>query len=496
MGTSSSVHDLKTLILSFHPVIVIETVEEERVRTIVAAATKNLRLAFFEWSVTRGLVMPPNTQAIHGTTDPFKLLRHIEGLSVEGVFLLKDFARHLDNPTVARQFREVAARFTRSRSTLVVTGQAIDLPAEVEHQAVPYQIALPGREELHATLEAVLRSVRSTSRIRMELGDEELDRLLRALSGMTINQARQAIAHAALEDGKLDPRDIERILERKAHAIREGGLLEYFPPGDNRYELGGFGKLKAWLDRARVGFSPEARSLNLKAPRGILLVGVQGCGKSLAAKAIAREWMLPLLKLDAGSLYDKFIGESEKRFRKAVSLAESMAPVVLWIDEIEKGITPGGASASDGGLSQRLFGAFLTWLQEKREEVFVVATANDLFVLPPELIRKGRFDEIFFVDLPDEGERETILGIHLRLRKQDPRAFDLPTLVGASEGFSGAEIEQAVIAALYRALHAKRRLDTNILLQEMKETLPLSVSRREDIERLRATARDRFVSVR
>jgi hypothetical protein len=495
VGTSSSVHDLKTLILSFHPVIVVETVEEERVRTIVASAAKNLRLAFFEWSITHGLVMPPNNRAILGTNDPFTLLRHIEGLSVEGVFLLKDFAKHLDNPIVDRQFRELATRFSRTRSTLVLTGQGINLPADVAYQAVPYQLALPGREELHATLEAVLRTLRSTSRVRMELGDEELDRLLQALGGMTINQARQAIAEAALDDGKLDSQDIERILDRKADAIREGGLLEYFPPADNRYELGGFGKLKAWLDRARVGFSPEARSLNLKAPRGILLVGVQGCGKSLAAKVIAREWMLPLLKLDAGSLYDKFVGESEKRFRKAVSLAESMAPVVLWIDEIEKGITPGGSS-SDGGLSQRLFGAFLTWLQEKREEVFVVATANDLFILPPELMRKGRFDEIFFVDLPDEKERETILAIHLKLRKQDPRSFDLPTLVGASDGFSGAEIEQAVIAGLYRALYAKQRLDTTVLLQEMKETVPLSVSRREDIDRLRATARDRFVSVR
>jgi SpoVK/Ycf46/Vps4 family AAA+-type ATPase len=227
-----------------------------------------------------------------------------------------------------------------------------------------------------------------------------------------------------------------------------------------------------------------------------MLVGVQGCGKSLAAKVIARRWELPLLKLDAGRLYDKFIGESERNFRRATAAAEAMAPCVLWIDEIEKGLATGGGGDADGGLSKRLFGSFLTWLQEKRADVFVVATANDLSALPPELLRKGRFDEVFFVDLPDAAERDAILRIHLRLRKQDPESLDLARVVAATVGFSGAELEQVVISALLRGLQEQRPLDAEMLVAEAGATVPLSVSRREDVERLRATAADRFVPVR
>jgi SpoVK/Ycf46/Vps4 family AAA+-type ATPase len=252
--------------------------------------------------------------------------------------------------------------------------------------------------------------------------------------------------------------------------------------------------LKSWLERARVGFSEEARALNLSAPRGILLVGVQGCGKSLAAKCIARQWRLPLLKLDSGRLYDKYMGETEKNLRRATDMAESMAPVVLWIDELEKAFARGGEQ--DGGTSERVLGAFLTWLQEKQESVFVVATANDVQALPPELLRKGRLDEIFFVDLPDESERQEIFRIHLTHRKQEPERFDLGYLSDETNGWSGAEIEQAVTTALYSALHKKRPLDTTLLVQEISQTVPLSVSRREDVEALRTMARGRFVPVR
>ena len=329
----------------------------------------------------------------------------------------------------------------------------------------------------------------------MTLGSGDMDVLLRALSGLTLNQARQALAYAVLEDGRLAPDDIQRIIDRKAQLIHDGGLVEYFPLEENRFEIGGFATLKAWLDRAKVGFGAEARALNLTPPRGMLLVGVQGCGKSLAAKFVARHWRMPLLKLDAGRLYDKYIGESEKNFHRATALAESMAPAVLWIDEIEKGFVAGGAEA-DGGVSQRLLASFLTWLQERKADVFVVATANDLDALPPELLRKGRFDEVFFVDLPDAAEREAIFRIHLRLRKQDPERVDLQRVVEASVGFSGAEIEQAVIGALYRALHAKRPLDTALVVEELGATRPLSVTRREEVERLRTMAQGRFVPVK
>jgi SpoVK/Ycf46/Vps4 family AAA+-type ATPase len=341
----------------------------------------------------------------------------------------------------------------------------------------------------------VVESMSARKRIRVDLSKDDAQRLVRALSGLTLSQVRQAIAKVIVGDNALTAPDIDEVVRWKGEIIERGGLLEFYPLEGNQFELGGFSRLKAWLENASVGFTPEARALNLTPPKGVLFVGVQGCGKSLAAKFIARQWRMPLLKLDAGRLYDKYVGESEKNFRKATSLAEAMAPVVLWIDEIEKAFAQGGSNDADGGLSQRLFASVLTWMQEKRREVFVVGAANDLDRLPPELLRKGRFDEVFFVDLPTRDERKSIFGIHLSLRKQDPKQFDLDALTAATEGYSGAEIEQAVIAALYRCLRGKEPLSTASLLHAVSSTVPLSVSRREDIEELRASASGRFTPV-
>jgi hypothetical protein len=495
MTTGSSLHDFKTLILSFHPVIAIETVEEDRAADLVKRVAAELNMPVFDWSVTQGLVKLPGTQSMHGTAEPLGVVRHIEDLTVKAVFHLKDFAQHLGNAAVARKFREVAQSFSRKLSTIVLTSPKFDLPDDIEHKVVRFDLQLPDLEEIEKAIRPVIQSLVASHEAEFELSNDDFKQLVTALSGMTSNQARQIIAYAALHDGKLGPDDVSRVIERKAQIIRDGGLLEYFPAEDNRFELGGFANLKEWLARARVGFSAEAAALNLQPPRGILIVGVQGCGKSLAAKVIAREWKLPLLKLDAGRLFDKYVGESEKNFRKAIAMAESMAPAVLWIDELEKAMPSGGGETQDGGLSMRIFGAFLTWLQEKQHPVFVVATANDLFNMPPELLRKGRFDEIFFVDLPTVAERRAIFWIHLQLRKQSPDDFDVDRLCAASDGFSGAEIEQAVIASLYRSLHQKRPLDTELILKELDETVPLSVSRQEDITRLRETARGRFVNV-
>jgi MoxR-like ATPase len=340
----------------------------------------------------------------------------------------------------------------------------------------------------------VANSLTVNTRARVELRDSDYDALASAVHGLTLNQARQLVARVAIDDGVLGPDDVPRLLDLKASALREDGLLEYFPAQDNPAELGGFASLRRWLDRAALARSPQAAALNLPTPRGVLLVGVQGCGKSLAAKYVARAWGLPLLKLDAGRLYDKYVGETEKNMRRAISTAESLAPSVLWLDEIEKALAP--SSGDDGGVSRRMFGSFLTWMQEKRHDVFVVATANDLSVLPPELLRKGRFDEIFFVDLPDAAEREEILRIHLGLRRQDATAFDLAALSAFCDGFSGAEIEQAVIGGALRALQAGRALDTPLLAEEIAATVPLSRSRAEDVQRLRAWAQGRFVPVR
>ena len=492
----SASHELKTLVLSRHPVIAIETAEEDRVGKLVAEVAGDLRVHRFQWSVTRGLVRAGEPSPVYGTNDPETLVRTLAGLSVEAVFVLCDFAPHLSNPKVARAFREAAETFAAPErlSTIVLTGAALALPAEIEAITLRYRLPSPSREDYRATVIAVMRSLEEGGRAAMEIGAGDVDDFAAALHGMTLNQARQALAHAAFANGRLSRDDLGHLVERKARALEEEGLLEYFPPAENAAQLGGFAGLRRWLERARMGFTPRAAELGLDPPRGLMIVGVQGCGKSLACKTIAREWELPLLKLDAGRLYDKYIGESERKFRRATELAESMAPCVLWIDEIEKAMAQGGDS--DGGVSRRIFGSFLTWMQEKKPGVFVVATANDLSALPPELLRKGRFDETFFVDLPDAAERRAILEIHLRLRRQEPARFDLDLLVGACEGFSGAEIEQAVISSLLRALHEDRELSTAVLEQEIGATVPLSVSRREDVERLRATARDRFVPVR
>jgi ATPase family associated with various cellular activities (AAA) len=493
----SAVHDLKTLVLSRHPGIVIETAEPERAEALVRATAADLRIARFEWSVTTGLRRAGEGGGVYETNDPARAVAAIAELEVEAIFELHDITAYLGKPELSRAFRELLERLSSPArlSTVVMIEARAEVPPEIEPRVVRFELHMPSRAEYRQAIAAVTESLTLNRRATVELSPGDYDDFCSALSGLTLNQARQAVARAAIDDGRLTRDDLARVSEYKARALGDEGLLEYFPPGDNRFELGGFATLRRWLERARVGFTPEAAELGLEPPKGVLLVGVQGCGKSLAAKAVAREWQVPLLKLDAGRLYDKYIGETERNFRKAIEIAESCAPAVLWIDELEKAIASGGGGDSDGGLSRRLFGSFLTWLQEKTAPVFVIATANDLSLLPPELLRKGRFDEIFFVDLPQAEEREQILRIHLRLRHQDPATFDLPALVEATDGFSGAELEQAVIASLLGALHAKAPLTTERLLAEIRATVPLSVTRAEDINELRSSAVGRFVPV-
>jgi hypothetical protein len=510
MTFASSVRLFQTLVMSFHSAIVIETVEEERVRTLINTAINELQMAVFEWSVAQGLTRsqgnsqnrwtneyaPPGAQkpqALEDTTEPVDALKHIADLQFQAIYWLKDLGPHLEDEVVRRQLREVIQQFAQNRSTLVITGQSLTLPPDIAQDVVYFDLKLPEPDELYRAISEVVRSLKG--RISVEIKPDGIDELVQAMRGMTLQQARKVIAFAALDDGKLTADDVKRVLQRKVQVLHEDGLLDYVPPEMNPAQLGGFNGLKQWLQRARVGFGAQAKAFNLPTPRGILIVGIQGCGKSLAAKTIAREWQMPLLKLDAGRLYDKYVGESEKNFRRAVTLAETMSPAILWIDEIEKSMGQSDSDA-DGGLSRRLFGYFLTWLQEKSGDVFVVATANDLSRIPPELLRKGRFDETFFVDLPDETERAAILQIHLVRRKQDPRRFELTALVQATDGFSGAEIEQVVITSLYRAIHEQRPVDTELIINEVKSTVPLSISRREDLHSLRMMAQERFVSVK
>ncbi len=494
MERQSSLHELTTLIHSAHPLIVVETTEEERFEGLAKAAARNTRLPFFTWTASQGLTDPESPAAYRPpeADAPIEALKAMGSKTERAIFLLKDFTPHLDGPVKVRACREMLQLLARRGSTAIVVGPEVALPKELAHVSVPFAFQLPTRDDMRRVVEdAVAYAKKNNFPVEMQATD--WDRLVDALTGMTLNQARQALNYALLEDRKITARDIDVVLDRKSKLIRDGGLLEYYAPGQNHFALGGFAGLKTWLARAKMGYTPEAKALNLKPPRGVLLVGVQGCGKSLAAKVIARELGFPLLKLDASRLYDKYVGETEANFRRATAMASSIAPVVLWIDEIEKGFSPDGGSGGDSALGKRVFGSFLTWLQEKDPRIFVAATANDLNALPPELQRKGRFDEVFFVDLPTPAERVEIFQLHLRLRNLEPATFDGNVLVAATDGFSGAEIEQAVVTALYQALHQKRALDTATLLHCLKGTVPLSVSRKEDLDALREIARGRFV---
>ncbi len=487
--------EMALLIQSFHALVTIETPEEDRVRTLLRAAGVELYLPLHEWSVTRGLRNSARPEGIAGSEDPNKLMDLLLAESGSGIYLLLDFTRHLDDAKICRKFREVIQAFHTRQSTVVLCGDPLVIPAELQHLVTPMDLPLPSVADLTAVVKRTVASIASTTKISVELDKAGQEQFVRHLSGLTLTQARQAAAYAVLENHRLDPDDLREVLRRKARLLAGQTAIDFIPVEANHSELGGFASLKAWLQRAQHGFTPQARALGLSAPRGVMIAGVQGCGKSLAARAIAREWQLPLLKFDASRLYDKFIGESERNFRRALASAEAMAPAILWIDEIEKVMGTSRSSESDGGLARRIFGGFLTWLQERRSEVFVVATANDLSQLPPEFLRKGRFDEIFFVDLPDLIEREQILCIHLARRKQDPRQFALADLAAATAGYSGAEIEQAIISGLYRSLQTQSPLDTPMLAAEIRQLIPLSVSRREDVESIRALAADRFVRV-
>jgi AAA+ superfamily predicted ATPase len=494
MSHRQSVHDLRSLIRSFHSLIAVETVEEDRVKAVITEVAAELNLPLFEWSVTTGF-RRGHGLTVGNTFDAFAVLQHIGDMTGDAIYLLKDLAPHLSKPEACRALRELVQKMSHTQSAIVITGEPVELPRDIDSMAVHFELQLPDEAERRGVIRSVVDAMKARQPVHVDLSRDDVHRLVQGLAGLTAHQTRRVIAQAILEDGKLSTTDIERVVKWKGEIIERGGILEFFPTDHNHFELGGFTRLKSWLEHARIGFTPEAKALNLHPPKGVLFVGVQGCGKSLAAKYVARQWDLPLLKLDAGRLYEKYVGESEKNFRRATTLAAAMAPVVLWIDEIEKAFASSTSSDADGGLSQRLFASFLTWLQEKKEGVFVVGAANDLMKLPPELLRKGRFDEIFFVDLPTRDERANIVTIHLRMRKQDPASFDVAQLAEATEGFSGAEIEQAVIAALYRSLHAKEPVTTQSLLETIGATVPLSVSRREDVTRLREFASGRFTPV-
>ena len=537
---------LKIAIDSSTPLIVIETVEELRALTLIRAAAAELNVPVFEWSIADGLArsgaaaaplgmpppvprsqpevdrklaavnasllqanLPPLTLVtgaqqytpesapapLYNTKEAVQVLQHIETLTVEAVFVLKDLHRHLDSPLAVRLLREVANQFSRDRRTLVLTGPTVPIPPELENQVEFIELPLPNQARLRAIVEECFQRLSAKRTLQEKLDAAGRDAMATNLCGLTEQEAERTVSEAIVARYGLMPESVSDVLEAKRNMLKRTGMLEFVPALDDLNSVGGLENLKSWLRRRKAAFTDQARVAGLLPPKGIVILGVQGCGKSMCARCIAGEWKLPLLKFDAAAIFDKYIGETEKRIQKMFRVAEQMAPCVLWIDELEKvfaGSSPDSAS-SDAGTSARLLGAFLSWMQDRKAPVFVAATSNNVLALPPELIRKGRFDEIFFVDLPNADERTSIFRNQLARRHLDLQRFDLASLVSAAEGYSGAEIDAAIQSAMYACFAENSTLSSDAIAKELRSTVPLSVTRAEDLARLREWARDRAV---
>jgi AAA+ superfamily predicted ATPase len=486
---------LKLLIQAGNPIISMETPDEPRAARLVREAALELGLPLVQWSVTSGLVttLPSAVETLVEPGKPVKALQHVRESGYAAVYLFKDLGPHCKDPQVARAVRDLYFSPDSRLWTLILLDAAA--PAEVRRLTVPFDVGWPSEDELMDVVRRTFQEVqrRSLRPVESRLTKRELELLVQTLRGLTADEAARVVAGAMQQDQVLDGADLAWIVEAKRSRLGTTGCLESIVADVSPDEIGGLKNLKRWLNLRHSGFSTRAQEFGLDPPRGILLLGVQGCGKSLCAKVVASAWRMPLVRMDPGVLYQKYIGESEARLREALHQAESMAPVVLWIDEIEKAFASASSESVDGGLSQRMFGTLLSWMQDHRHPIFLIATANNLAQLPPELMRKGRFDEIFFVDLPGPSEREAVFAIHLRKRGRDKARFDMERLVAQSEGFTGAEIEQAVISGLYAAFGDRTECTTEHLLAAMASTQPLSVVMREHVEQLRAWAKGRCV---
>ena len=485
------------LVLAKHPCVQIVTYEEDyALQTVRHAAVEN-GWDCWMWTVTGGLrdALLDNSAAVADTEHPAAALYHLcEGRGGKrGLFVMLDLAGHLKDERTLRTLREAIAKLGGSGCTLVLIDQNDEVPPVVKATTTRMEISFPDEQELTEIVKRTLREVNDERRIQVSLNKRELDVVVRNLRGLTRRQARQVIIDSVAHDRRFDADDINHILSLKRQALGAVGLLDFVEAPTSLDEIGGLRRMKQWLCSRQDALSDEAGEFGIPPPRGVLMLGVQGAGKSLAAKAVATAWKRPLLRMDVGALYDKFIGESERKLRDALRQAEMMSPIVLWIDEIEKAFASAAAQSSDGGLSKRMFGTLLTWMQEHRAPVFLIATANDIEALPPELLRKGRFDEIFFVDLPGLDARAQIFEIHLKKRKREPKHFDVALLAQESAGFSGAEIEQSVISALHDAFASKQELKTEHILSALKTSPPLSVTMSEKVAELREWAQGRCV---
>lgn len=489
----NTAHDLELAIRSHIPLITIQSHEEHRVISMISELAPKLDTAIFNWSVTEGLLRidrPSTAQKFN--IEPDSVLQHIKSSTIPGVYILLDFHPYLDNPIRTRLLKEIALGYDQIPRTIIFLSHEITLPTELRSHAAKFVLSLPSEKEIEEIVTRVAEEW-SADNMGKKVKTERkfFSTLVKNLHGLTAEEVERLARGAIFDDGAITPSDLSSVMHAKYEMLNKKGVLSFEYDTAAFSDVAGLARLKEWLEKRRAVFQTGSDAPpQLDAPKGILLLGVQGCGKSLAAKAVAGTWGIPLLRFEFGAVYDKYIGETEKTLRESLRSAELMAPCVLWLDEIEKGMSTGD---TDGGTSRRVLGLLLTWMAEKKASVFIVATANDIETLPPELIRKGRFDEIFFVDLPNSKARENIFQIHLRKRGLSPEKFELGKLSHAADGFSGAEIETAIVSSLYSAHAGKATLSTDHVIEELESTRPLSVVMAEQIEQLRRWARRRTV---
>lgn len=488
--------EIEILIRARYPMIFIETYEELRAeKTIYEIALKRSKKVYC-WSIVRGLYS--YGQSIQSkkidsqTCDPLIALNNVMEYVDPAIYIFKDFHFFLSEPTIIRKLRELSEFLKNTLNTIIFLSPQVKIPIELEKDITVLSLPLPNLKELEELLDQIIREVNEKKKLYINLKPEEKEKILKAALGLTLNEAENIFAKVLIMEGGLKEEYIPLIVSEKEQIIKKSGLLEFFSSLEKFENVGGLEELKEWLYKRSLAFSEKAKEFGLPSPKGILLIGVQGCGKSLCAKALASLWKLPLLRLDMGKVFSSLVGSSEQNIRRAVQIAESVSPAILWIDEIEKAFSGvQSSSLSDAGTTSRVFGSFITWLQEKTSPVFVIATANDISQLPPEILRKGRFDEIFFVDLPNLKERREIFKIHLLKRKRDFRLFDIEKLSQLSDGFSGAEIEEAIISALFDAFEKNEELSTEAIEKAIKETVPLSKTMQEEIDSLKKWAETR-----
>jgi SpoVK/Ycf46/Vps4 family AAA+-type ATPase len=477
---------IEILIRARYPLIYVVSFEEGRVGKRLEALAVERKKQLYNWTITNGLELPDGSW-ITELKDPIKVLEYILQSDANALFVLRDYHHYLNDPVVVRKQRDLAHALKITRKNIIFLSPVLKVPTELEKEIAVIDYRLPCKEELTEIIRRITQSLDESGKLEALKSAEKLEKIAEAALGLTAEEAENVFAKSLVEKGQFD---ITIVLSEKEQIIRKSGVLEYYHANEKMQEVGGLEELKGWLVKRGKAFTPKAREFGLPEPRGILLLGIPGCGKSLTAKAIAGMWQLPLLKLDVGKVFSSYVGSSEENVRRAIQTAESIAPCILWLDEMEKGFSGLGSSGmTDGGTTARVFGTFLTWLQEKRSAVFVVETSNNVSQLPPELLRKGRFDEIFYVDLPTREERKEILKIHLEKRKREPGGFDIEKIGRETHGFSGSEIEEVIVSGLYDAFNRDEELKQEHLEQVIKTMIPLSQTMEEQIRGIRDWAK-------